>query len=530
MTNATEDQFSNRLQLLSAHPVHTQLTQINRGIEKEGLRVTPEGQLALSPHPHALGSALTNGWLTTDFSESLLEFITPVQHSAKSTLHFLTELHNFASTRMGNELIWATSMPCILPADTSIPLAQYGSSNIGTMKTAYRRGLGHRYGRAMQTVAGIHYNFSLPEQYWQLEYEAFFNCKPASKNELQSHINKRYLDLIRNFRRNYWILIYLFGAAPCVDKSFVQGRAHNLEQLSNDDLYLPYSTSLRMGDLGYQSNAQKSLFVCYNELDNYLQTLNEAMQTTYAHYESFGLNKDGVQQQLSTALLQIENEFYSPIRPKRVTDSGETPLHALATRGIEYIEVRCIDINPFHTLGIDEPTIHFIDAFLMTCLLKDSPLCDPEEFALIGKNQSLVVNQGRQPNLKVYCGKQEVPMQSCAEKLLDQVQQVALQLDTANASTGFSQSVALQRQKVNDPSLTPSAKVCQTMQEKNQSHIDFALAQSQQHTNFFKAFTIDKQRLAALTLSAEQSHQKQKEVEQADNETFEQFLKHYYAN
>ena len=160
------------MQLLAQTDTQDALKQIQRGIEKEGLRVTKYGNLALTPHPRSLGSALTNSSLTTDFSESLLEFITPVCDTAKDALQYLQNIHSFTASRLADEHVWCSSMPCMLPDDASIPLALYGSSNIGTMKTAYRRGLGHRYGRAMQTVAGIHYNFSLPDSFWQIEQQS----------------------------------------------------------------------------------------------------------------------------------------------------------------------------------------------------------------------------------------------------------------------------------------------------------------------------------------------------------------------
>ncbi|NNC55752.1 MAG: glutamate--cysteine ligase, partial [Pseudomonadales bacterium] len=461
--------FEQRLGFLASSGLATSLTRLQRGIEKEGLRVTEEGLLAQTPHPAGLGSALTNGWVTTDFSEALLEFITPVRESNQGTLDYLAEAHAVAAQRIDNEAIWAASMPCILPPDDQIPLAQYGSSNIAKMKTVYRRGLGHRYGRAMQTVAGIHYNFSMPNSYWQLERanrELFAPIDPTIEQQDESqtaYIDRRYLDLIRNFRRDYWLLIYLFGAAPCVDKSFVNGRAHNLQSLSNGDLYRPHATSLRMGDLGYQSIAQKSLFICYNELDSYISTLSAAMHTPYPEYEQYGLEVNGEYQQLSCSLLQIENEFYSPIRPKRSTEAGEKPLHALDSRGIQYIEVRCMDINPFLPLGIDEVTSKFIDAFLISCLIKPSVACDEAESQAIAENQSRVVNHGRAPELHLVNGPTETALRALALEKLTVIEAVAKILDSAHGDDGsnssYFHSVKAQLKKIEDPSLTPSAQL-----------------------------------------------------------------------
>lgn len=501
------------------------LQHINRGIEKEGLRVAPSGEMAKTPHPVELGSALTNTWVTTDFSEALIEFITPICHKPEDLIEKLLTAHHLALGYLANEYIWPASMPGVLPKDEEIPLAQYGSSNVGQMKTVYRRGLGHRYGRAMQTVAGIHYNFSLPESYWQ--YEISQNNLTLSQSETREYINKRYLALIRNFRRYYWLLVYLFGASPCIDKSFVQGRLHNLQKLNDSDFYLEYATSLRMGDLGYQSNAQKQLFICYNELSTYISTLNEAIVRPYKNYETIGLIKKGVHQQLSTALLQIENEFYSPIRPKRVTLSGEKPLHALASRGIEYIEVRCMDINPELPLGIDTKTICFLDAFLLTCLNEPSAFCDHEEFSQISENQSRVVNYGRKKDLTIYLGKTPVNMNNFAERFLDKIQLSADALDNANNTNCYSESVSIQRDKVLNPDKTPSA-ILLNGTKSSDSFINKNLCLAKEHKSFILNNKVDNQYLELLNQDSKDSLDKQKEIEEADIMSFSEYLQAYF--
>ena len=302
------------------------LSRIKHGIEKEGLRTDLYGNLALTPHPKLFGEPLTNQWLTTDFSESLLEFITPVSESIDESLDYLFDCHTLAYQILKDEIIWPNSMPSRLPSDAQIPIAKYGNSNIAKMKTVYRRGLALRYGRAMQTIAGIHYNFSLPETLWRKLFEKSKYFGQTKIKLLQDYIDKRYFDLIRNFRRNYWLLIYLFGASPCVDKSFIQDRLNDLEKLNDKDLYKANATSLRMGDLGYQSKVQQSLSISYNSLDDYISSLSNALKKSYEPYEKFQKKENGLYQQLSSSILQIENEFYSPIRPKQVIRLGETLL------------------------------------------------------------------------------------------------------------------------------------------------------------------------------------------------------------
>ena len=197
------------------------LRGLRRGLEKEGLRVLPDGSLAMTPHPSALGSALTHPRITTDFSEAQLELITGVHTDAESCLNELVELHQVVYRAIGEELVWCASMPCRLPSDDGIPIAQYGSSNAARLKTLYREGLSRRYGRRMQVISGIHYNFSLPEAAWA----ALQACDGVAGSSAV-YQDRGYFALIRNFRRHSWLLLLLLGATPAVCGSFVRDREH----------------------------------------------------------------------------------------------------------------------------------------------------------------------------------------------------------------------------------------------------------------------------------------------------------------
>ena len=362
------------------------LAGLTRGVEKESLRVQPDGTLATTSHPPGLGAALTHPLVTTDFSESQLELITGVHATGAACVRELTEIHQAVYRAIGDELLWCGSMPCKLPDDDLIPLGRYGVSNLGRAKNVYRRGLSHRYGRRMQTISGIHYNFSVPGQL----------------------SNDEYFALIRNFRRHSWLLLYLFGASPAVCACFVEGRQHELDRLSPDTFYLPYATSLRMGRLGYQSDAQAALAVSYNSLESYGASLQGALTGAYPPYEAIGIRDGDDYRQLGVSLLQIENEFYGTIRPKRRIRQGERPLHALRERGVEYVEVRLMDLDPFRPVGIVPETMHLLDVYLLYCLLSDSPPDTPQEVAAIGRNQQRVAARGRQPGLRLEHGSGEV--------------------------------------------------------------------------------------------------------------------------
>ena len=516
-----------QLETLSRSGQQALLADIGRGIEKESLRITPEGMLAQTPHPRSLGSALTHGSITTDYSEALLEFITPVSTSIEDSLATLEDIHRYVYSQLGDELLWCTSMPCQLGDDKDIPVARYGSSNVAKMKTVYRYGLGYRYGRVMQTIAGIHYNFSMPQAYWDQAWQA--EGKPGS---LQDYISERYLGLIRNFRRYSWLLIYLFGASPAVCASFLRGRDnHGLQPFDEQgrSLYLPYGTALRMGDLGYNSDAQKGLRICYNSLPNYVETLRSAIVQPHPEYTGFSSGENGEYQQLNNALLQIENEFYSPIRPKRVTRPGETPLHALTERGIEYIEVRCVDVSPFSPVGLDAQAIRFLDTFLLYCLLEESPACNEEEQDCMAANMEAIVSRGREPGLNLNACGGSRPMQEWANDLLGDMRHIAEALDSAHQSNGYSESLREQSARIADPELTPSARVLREMREQGQPFFRFAMGYSERWASHFRQQPLSEEAARDFARQAEESIIAQEAVEAADDISFEQYLANFYG-
>ncbi|WP_439105490.1 glutamate--cysteine ligase [Congregibacter sp.] len=502
------------------------LRGICRGIEKESLRVAGDGVLAQTPHPEVLGSALTHGSITTDYSESLMEFITPVSSSIEDTLKTLEDVHSFVYKHIGSERLWSASMPCIVAGDAGIPVARYGSSNVGRMKTVYRYGLGKRYGRLMQAIAGVHYNFSMPESYWPEAQKA-----DGDEGPLQDYITGRYLGLIRNFHRWSWLLIYLFGASPAVCASFMRGRGeHHLEPFDaeGNSLHLPYATALRMGDLGYNSSAQKSLRACYNSLDNYIATLTQAILSPHADYAAFNGKEDGEYMQLNDSLLQIENEFYSTIRPKRPGSSGETPLHALHERGIEYVEVRCIDVSPFHPLGIDSSQIRLLDSFLLYCLTQPSPACDEAQQDRQTANLSAVVNRGREPGLMLATESGPRALSTWAAELLEEISASAELLDTVHQSSSYAEALAEQQAKVRGDLELPSARVLREMSEKGMPYYRFAMGYSNRWAEHFKDWELDSEAEKSLTDESTSSLARQADIEAADTMSFEEYIAAYF--
>ena len=516
--------LNRRLALLGKREHLSLLEHCLHGIERECLRVTSEGRLAQTPHPEALGAALTHEQITTDYSESLLEFITPALPNPADTLSSLDKIHRFAYSKLGSEYLWSPSMPCPLPAEEDIPIAYYGTSNIGQLKYVYRKGLALRYGKTMQCIAGIHYNFSLPEQLWPLlkEAEGFV----GTDRDYQSDA---YIALIRNFRRNSWLLMYLFGASPALDKGFMRGRPHHLQELDASTLYLPYATSLRMSDLGYQSSAQSGLTPCYNDLASYTDSLRLAVGTPYPAYVEIGTKRGDEWLQLNTNILQIENEYYSSIRPKRVTYSGERPIQALMSRGVQYVEVRCLDINPFLPLGIDVAQARFIDAFLLFCALEDSPLLENGECSSCTSNFLKVVKEGRRPGLHLQKGSQQVELKVWASELLERILPLAELLDRSQGSSAHIEALAQQQAKVADVEMTPSAQVLAILRQ-GKSFTEFALQQSQRHAEYFRGQPLSAQQQQAFEQAAHDSLAAQAELEAQPEGDFDAFVAAYQAS
>ena len=525
-----DQRLSRELLATFAEPANNaSLRGILRGLEKESLRVTPEGTMAQTDHPPALGSALTHPHITTDYSEALLEFITEPFADVEPLLAQLDNIHRFTYQQLaGNrERLWPASMPCTLGSDAEIPVARYGTSNSGKMKTVYRVGLGHRYGRSMQTIAGIHYNFSLPDDFWRV-----LQTQSGNQQSLQEFKTERYFGLIRNFRRNFWLLIYLFGASPAVCSCFVKNRAHKLLPFPAADqtMYLPYATSLRMGDLGYQSDAQKTLVVNYNNLSDYLKTLCGAITQSHPAYEQIGVkDSEGNYQQLNSSLLQIENEFYSSIRPKRTTERGETALQALRLRGVEYVEVRCVDLNPYEPLGITIEQMQVMDAFLLYCLLSDSPETDEREFHQGQENQKRIVNSGRDPALELLRGDNSITMRAWAQEILQGSDACAELLDQAKGGNAYRQALSLQLAKLENPELTPSARVLRDMSSAQQSFYAHTLALAEQHRAYFATRPLTEKDYADFAQMSAQSLHKQTELETQQQVNFDEYLESYYA-
>ena len=496
------------------------------GLEKESLRVSPEGGIAQTMHPEVLGSPLTHPYLTTDYSEALTEFITPPSADRTVPLEFLRDAHQFVYRHLDNEILWATSMPCVVEKGKKIPIARYGHSNAGQMKTVYRRGLGHRYGRVMQVIAGVHFNYSVPEAFWPA-YQAW----QGDSQNLQDFTADSYFAMLRNLQRLGWLIPYLFGASPAVCKSFLGGRPTNLSSFDEYTYSYPYATSLRMGDIGYQNSKEQGTGIkaCYDSLNAYVESLSRAIETPCPIYQAIGVKVNGRYEQLNANILQIENEYYSTVRPKQIPQGFEKPVLALRRRGVRYIELRSLDVNAFDPLGIAQEQIYFLETFMLFCLLLGSPTINLSEQREIDRNEGAAAHRGRDPNLYLQRQGREVPLREWAREACEAMRPLCEFLDQGESEPRYTQSLEQQLGRIKDPELTPSARMLAEMRERGESFYEFAERKSREHCEYFAQQPLDPKQAEYFMSLAQTSWQKQRAMEAADDISFDEFLSRYFA-
>jgi glutamate--cysteine ligase len=492
-----------------------------RGLEKESLRVGPAGHLSQRKHPETLGSALEHPYLTTDYSEALLEFVTPPTSANWHALQFLCDMHVFAHRGLDTELLWPASMPCVIDPEQAIPIADYGSSNAGMMRTIYRRGLGHRYGRAMQAIAGAHFNYSPPSSFW----EAYRDWRRDSL-PLGDFKSRELMGLVRNYRRHAWLVIYLFGASPAFCKSFRPDGHPLLSELDRSTWHAPFATSLRMSDMGYRNKTQARLNISVNSLADYIAGLAHATSTREPDYEQIGVLVDGEYRQLNANILQIENEYYSSIRPKPERRDVR-PTRALERDGVGYVEIRSLDLNAGDPVGVNQAQLRFLEALALYCLLADSPPIDAVEQREIDARDLEVARAGRTPGLQLVVGGRSAALFEQARAVLDGVGAVADLLD-GEVAEGFAAAVSQAREAVADPETTPSARLLAALREADTSFFEYGLDLARRHRSYFLSLPMDEARSRELEAVAAESLVAAAAAETRDDVPFDQYLRRYF--
>lgn len=470
--------YKKALRLFSKNKANKLLSQSEHALERECLRVDKNGEISAKPHPKKLGEALTNPYITTDFAQAQLELVTPRFKSEKAAIDFLTDIHNFVYKGLDkDELLWPTSMPCRLPKkERDIMLAQYGVSNEARRRTLYRHGLGLRYGRKMQTVSGVHYNFSFSQSFWK-----FLHQKQKSKLSLQDFISEKYFHMMRNFLRYGWINSYLFGASPAIDKSYIKKRPKALNRCGRKTCYANNATSLRISDFGYNSKIQKQLIISFNNLEQYIQDIDYAVTTPNETYAAMGVYKKGQQIQMNDHWLQIENEYYSPVRPKQPHSAKETVRQALKERGVKYLEIRSVDIDFKSPAGISEDQLIFLHSLLLFCLFKQSPSFNKDQKKQALQNWNKVGFYGRNTDIALSIDRSEKTLLEWSDKIFHELKDITALLDKAHKNKKYSRNLQFQKEKLYDPDLTPSKQMIDEIVEKKNCFISLGLKFAELH-------------------------------------------------
>lgn len=377
----------------------------------------------------------------------------------------------------------------------------------------------------MQVIAGVHYNFSLPAAFW--DNWAQLHDSPLTGKEAKS---AGYMGLIRNYLRYGWVIPYLFGASPAICKSFLQGKETKLpfETIGKGTIYLPYATSLRLSDLGYTNSSQSDLNVCYNNLDSYLNSVRNALSKKEPEFTAMGIEKDGEFVQLNDNVLQIENELYASIRAKRVQKSNETPSQALNARGIEYIEIRSLDVNPFCKLGITEEQVNFLDLFLTWCASVESPMLSQQEYQTCANSFTEVVIRGRDPELNLTISEQTKDVAAWGVWLNAQLSEMAILLDKNQNDRRYQNAMLHISPRFQNPDQTSSARILKRIKDSQGDNGSLALDLAKQYKIQLQEqpyyMWSEKDFSAQRALSID----KQQAIEKADTLSFSAFLSDYF--
>ena len=490
------------------------------GIEKESLRIS-QSTISRKQHQESMGSPLCHRYITTDFSEAQLELITPPLIDKKKGLNFLENIHHFVSHKIEDEIIWPFSMPPFIQSGTEIPIASYGSSNLALFKTTYRNGLSHRYGRTMQAISGIHFNYSLPEQIWK---SSLFTEEKAVSKKLRANI---YFRTLRNLHRMNWLILYLFGASPIVAKNFLSNKHRGFQKLDNHAYYLPYATSLRMSDLGYQNINQSNLVISLNSLQEYSFDLKQATKTRCDNFQKIDKETTEDYPQINSNILQIEDEYYAVARPKSSSVSNRRLTTKLGDTGVDYIELRSLDINPFQRIGIDLDTVHFLEVFFIYCTLSSSPPIKDGEIEEIKQNDLLVATRGRESGLLLSNNGTKISLKNWANQILDEMISIASLLD--NTTTNFSSIVRKLSTQIADPEQTLSAMLLNKLLTEKMDFQELGRTIGNDYKNYYINLEASKNSdWSLLEKESADSKKRQVELEQASNQSFEDFVKEYF--
>ncbi|MHC5225404.1 glutamate--cysteine ligase [Ignatzschineria sp. LJL83] len=510
-----QSRLQHNLELLGKH--QAKIADVNIGLERETLRINPEtGHLSDQDHPESIGSALTHKHITTDFAECMLEFVTSPHSSPDKALEELRSIQKFTLNKLNNEIFWPNSMPPAIDSEDEIVIGKYGSSNDARMKSLYRKGLSVRYGKMMQVISGIHYNFSLEDHVFKAFQDGINN-----NDTLSAFKTDRYLHACRNVSRYGFVIPYFLGASPVMDKSFLAGKENPFSSLNDEDSYLPEGESLRLSDIGYGNN--KCHFdVSFNSIQEFTKNIQFAISTPCNIFSQIPVQENGIYNQINNHILQIENEYYASIRPKQIMQKGENFLTALNKRGIEYIELRSVDINPLIAEGIDIDSMRFIQLFLTASVLTDAENLSQKEYEHNQKNLKIVAKSGLDLDQSFTVEGEESTLKEALLSALHWLDPIAKILGSP-----YEKSLSLMKDRVSHPELLPASEVLKALKTSNQTYQSFFLAKAKTlYSSEYSA--LDSSNQAALESLTEQSLAKRDEIEAAPQIPFAEYLENYF--
>ncbi len=439
------------------------------GVERELQRVTKVGELALTPHPAIFGDKLGNKEITTDFSESQMELITPPLPTVEEVSRYLTLLHEKAAKAVGKEYLWPLSMPPKLPEEELIPIAKFEDTKEGQEAYLYRQGLANRYGRKMQMISGIHFNFSFGDELLELLEQEVGEGKSSSEFK-----DETYFSVARNFLRFRWLLIYLYGASPSFDDTYGAVMKKEMRKVRqccpeccSDDK--EYATSLRVSRYGYSNSTQIKNNIYYNSKEEYIRKIRALMAKRSRKYADIGV-------QLNDKILQKDSEFYSSIRLKQIVEPGESQIEALEKRGVKYAEVRILDVNPFERNGISLEQMYFLQIFMLFCLFAGNRQMDERELKMGNQNHHMVALSGRKSKLMLEQPTGgRISLELWGEELFHQLSRIAELLDQAVGSSNYSSCVRKEQEKLYNRALLPSFRIVQEMKSNKESFLEYGM-------------------------------------------------------
>ncbi|MHA0857261.1 bifunctional glutamate--cysteine ligase GshA/glutathione synthetase GshB [Paenibacillus sp. CMAA1364] len=431
------------IQQLNDNKLNHDLLKGQFGLEKENVRVDRKGRLALTPHPKAFGNKMENPYIQTDFSESQIEMITPALGSIDEMYQFMEALQDIVTLELKDEYLWPSSNPPKLPEDHEIPIAKMNDP----IEDNYRSELADKYGRKRQLLSGIHYNFSFDEGFLRK-----LHVLKGEQEGFKEFKDGLYFKVARNLLRYRWFLIYLTGASPVFDKTYIDRCVDLGEPLDRDSFYFPNMNSLRNSPCGYRN--EKSLYVSFHSMEDYVQDLNELIQ--------------------SEKLLSVK-EFYSPVRVK--TAIGDDPLQELKEDGVAYLELRFIDLNPLYKIGISKDKMKFIHLFILFMLLKNDETFSVEDQKIADMNHDQLITEGITGRLHDQVDK-STTMQEKALACIEEMQEIVRLLMPKNEE--FLHILNDEKEKISHPELNYASILKSKIQES--SYLAYHLEKAKQYT------------------------------------------------